>query len=509
MKTLSRTLIAITLLLVLPVVFAQNISGNYVAEFDGAPMKLHLTTSDDNISAQLKFESRTIDLLGVREADALIFDTEEFSFTMKGKLVEDTIEMVIVEIDETIELTFERYEPREAARAPQNTLSNLLQFVPATAEVLTSEITYLNLWALSGFRNAPIIQSQQDFVDHQDTYDFKTYMDNTFLVTSTPFDSRAAIPLLDDMPETVGFSWFEIAASLNYGTLPKKGHLVISSANPTDISSALANLDFEEQQFQDYPFWTSGEDGSMNIENLNRANPFGGNLGSAAKVLLVDDVIGYARFNEIIQNQIRSYSQDVQSLTELPGFAFLVNELQETDDVLFQTHFTPLQHLVQNLVDPATLLLQPLADTEELREKFLNPENSFSEHQQVLFDALLESEDKLPLPQQVALAHYFKDDADYNTTYATIALLYNDKDAAMISSEILFERLSLYHESFETIDVQANTVTSSSSGEYHLVTVKVENLKQSIFEDGDRPFEPFSRWINDIYRGQFLPLFFF
>jgi len=256
----------------------QNISGIYLNTDDFGPSQLVVKHVDETISVELNDGRNEIKLTGILEDNMLLFDTTEMPFTLSSILNKETITLFFQSKDteevESIEFSFKfAIALPTASRAPQNALSHLLQFIPATKEVYESELFFTNLWALSGFRDAGVFQSQENFLNFQKSEAQDAYIKNLRLYIQYPFGSQNLSVLWEDMPDTVGFSWFDVQASLSYGTLPKNAHLNLTTAARAPIKTTLDKLGFVEEPFQEQTIWTKGEDGTLDLDNRNPSNP--------------------------------------------------------------------------------------------------------------------------------------------------------------------------------------------------------------------------------------------
>ena len=512
MKLLTNSLVLLSILLITSIVLAQDISGIYTNTTDAGPARLILNQDDDAISLELDDGRSTISLTGTIEDDILILDTSEMPFTITSTLDQDTITMLLQGKDdeeEVLELSF-KFDSAFAttARAPQDTLSQLLKFVPANQKVHETELFYSNLWALSGFRNAATVQSQNDYIDSQFSEAYYAYLRNLGMFMHLPFDANNVTRLADDMPSTVGFSWFDIQASLSYGSLkiakfPESGYVAYTTADQGAIKNALQELGFAEENFQDQDIWTLGEDGVLDPERKNPSNPFGGELGLSANVLLAENVIGYAAHKTTIKDQVISYSSGsysssssssaIDSVTSKAAFRFLVEQLEAEDAVLAQVYFPPVDRfkLSAELLDHFDRYMRgPLKD---------------------LFTEISTFKSVLPKYQHVAIAQYFEEEADYNYTSTTISMLYGDVDDAVKARAELFNRLILYYQHLPEITVHPAMLSTDETNfkdeSYFVVSVKVED-PNSALEERQSLAEPYNIWVGEIFRDLFMPIYY-
>lgn len=499
-QRLKNLAFILTILLLVNITIAQDISGIYTNTTDIGPTHLILNQVDKTISVELNDGRTPIKLTGIIEDNNLILDTSEMPFTLTTTLEQDTLIMFFeaknAEDDESLELSFKFNSAfPTTARAPQNILSQLLQFVPATQKVLETDLFYVNLWALSGFRDAATLQSQEDYLNSQYSEAYYAYARNLAMIMHLPFDATNFTRLSEEMPSTVGFSWFDIQASLSYGSstsakFPESGYVAYTQADQEPIKNALQELGFAQENFQEQDVWTLGEDGVLDPDLKNASNPFGGELGLSANVLLTENTIGYTTHNAALREQIRSYDSEIDSLAATPAFKFLVEQLEAENAVLAQAYFPP--------VDDFKL-------TGEMLDYF---EERLTSKQEDLFTEISTFKSVLPAYQHLAISHYFEEGEEYKYSSATIHMLYDDMGDASRARAELFNRLKLYHQNSPSVMIHPARLVNSVDDNYFVVSVKIED-PNSALEERMSLAEPYNMWLSDIFSSSFLPIFYF
>jgi len=493
---------------------SQDISGIYEFNHDLGLIKLHIEQIDNRLSAELiqvteTNMKHTINLVGTLEGNALVFDTKGLPINIDATIVDSTISMLMVgklDPDETLEATFELisdelvYEvSTNTKQTPQTTLSHLLQFVPSIQAIYKTDLLYSNLWALSGFRSAATIQSQNDFLDLQFSEEHNAHSRNLAMLMHLPFAANNVRTLVEEMPDTVGFSWFDVQASLSYGSsglakLPESGYVAYTTIDKEPVTTALQQLGFAKENFQEQEIWTLGTDGVIDTEHKNPANPFGGELGTSANVLLAENIIGFTPYSTALKDQVRSYTSEIDSLATNKALSFLVEQLEAKDAILAQAYFPPVDDFLFSMEAMKHFRTHPKQENEAILREI----------------RLLNS--NLPKYEHLAIAHYFEgnivDDSEYKYSSASIYMLYDTLEDAEQARAVLFDRLNLYYQDNPNVAVNPARLVASTSEEYFVVSLNVED-PDSALDERMSLAEPYNDWVARIFSFDFIPIFYF
>jgi hypothetical protein len=125
----------------------------------------------------------------------------------------------------------------------------------------------------------------------------------------------------DQMPEAVGFDYFDITATLGFGQPPENGLVLLGDFDPATIGAALAANDFTEEE----PGLWCGPGGCENgteidFGAISDGNPFGGHLGRRQPTVVTPDVLMSAPVLDIVEGHLDAAAGG-PSLADNPDFA--------------------------------------------------------------------------------------------------------------------------------------------------------------------------------------------
>ncbi len=146
---------------------------------------------------------------------------------------------------------------------------------------------------------------------------------------------------IGQMRDTVGFQWIaDVNQSLEFGAPPQVGTVLSGTFDADAIGAALSARGFTQTTIDDVPVWSHLDDGAISIQDRDTSDPFGGQLGSAARVaLLPDGMLANARFSAVTESIVHAALGDVPTLATNPAFAALANAITAPDGVLIQAWF--------------------------------------------------------------------------------------------------------------------------------------------------------------------------
>lgn len=222
---------------------------------------------------------------------------------------------------------------------------------------------------------------------------------------------------MGELPQVVGFDFFEVNQGMYWGEPPANGTFFIGDFSPEAIRAAFANRGYTQEDFGDVEVWCPPkgcDSGSLtDVRGRNLANPFGGNIGRQEPIILGDSWIFSARE---VDYQAAILAGDSPSLLAIPQFGAIARALLSHGTVLQLQFVYPLELNGETHIPY-------LARRPEVREVMI---------------AEVESVLEVPLPPYslVAIADLIDDD-----DIAIIALAYSNEATAQAAGSALLERL--------------------------------------------------------------------
>ncbi len=165
------------------------------------------------------------------------------------------------------------------------------------------------------------------------------------------------------MAAAVGFEWLlDVDRSLEFGDPPGVGLLLGGEFDTEAIGAALQARDFSQADVSGVTVWHRFDDLAISVADRDPADPFGGNLGAAARIALLPDMLANARSWPLINGIIGAAQGDLPSLADDPAYRALAGAITAPDGLLIQALFFGGEAL-QVAGDPAQLgLAMPAAD---------------------------------------------------------------------------------------------------------------------------------------------------
>ncbi len=170
-------------------------------------------------------------------------------------------------------------------------------------------------------------------------------------------------PSAGQMAGTVGFEWLlDVDRSLEFGDPPGVGLLLAGDLDTAAIGAALQARDFSQADVSGVTVWHRFDDLAISAADRDTADPFGGHLGTAARIALLPDMLANARSWPLINSIIGAAQGDLPSLADDPAYRALAGAITAPDGLLIQALFFSGEAL-QAAGDPAQLsLAMPAAD---------------------------------------------------------------------------------------------------------------------------------------------------
>jgi hypothetical protein len=142
------------------------------------------------------------------------------------------------------------------------------------------------------------------------------------------------------MADAVGFEWLlDVDRSLEFGDPPGLGLLLGGDFDADRIAAALQSRSFSLAEIEGIPVWHRFDDSSISLAARNLADPFGGHLGTAARIALFPDALGNARSWPLIEAMIAAGQSRRPSLADDPVYRALAEAVSEADGLLIQALF--------------------------------------------------------------------------------------------------------------------------------------------------------------------------
>lgn len=303
-------------------------------------------------------------------------------------------------------------------------LLDLLRYVPASSAVMESYITYGDYRAAEASRKgAGSYESFEAFMaDETDA--------SALWVNSVPMGGyenflRYFRMSGGEMPDIVGFDFFDIDRSLQFGQPPALGIILQGDFDVDAIDAAHTAREYtREDRDSGAVLWCGsvGCDGGFttNLQKRNPANIFGGDLGREFPVALAPD------------DGVIFSSGDLDTIETIEA-AFSGERRSLADDALFTTAVQSLEGYgalrAALLVPPLLLNGSPIIG--------LLGERATAENVEALVVQIKETYGDLP---RYDLA-FFADLATEDEQIAVIGLVYNSAENAETAAEVITQRL--------------------------------------------------------------------
>lgn len=232
-----------------------------------------------------------------------------------------------------------------------------------------------------------------------------------------------------EMPQVMGFDFFDIDTALSYGQPPEQVYVFGGAFDTDQIDAAVTANGYVRDDLDDTPYWCSEEgcDAGMkqDFANRNPANFFGGDLGRHFPFVQLGDHLVASPVQRRVEAAAATYTDDGQSLADDPRFAAAVSamygvftDIGVEQPLLREAYFVPPDAI--SGIDPFAITRMSPEQLEALKER-------------------LETGDENPLPvyQLAALTDFGS--VDYQ--YAQVVLIYASEADAQTATEIIPQRL--------------------------------------------------------------------
>ncbi|MEM6530573.1 MAG: hypothetical protein AAF653_19905, partial [Chloroflexota bacterium] len=242
-----------------------------------------------------------------------------------------------------IPLTFThplRYSQSQTANPLLELLENVSQeHVFPQMEAMT--ITYAHYRAIERANGIEPVRDRADYMSRMDT-ERNLWQMSLLRVYAGPHNyPNLTQDKIENMPELMGFDFFDIDSAMVFGSDPFVGTLVHSEDAPFDrreINMALHARNFDPLEVATGVAWGKGGDGMTDINNIEPGDPFGGDVGLSSRVAVLDNfTVGNAFLWGVLQRAAQAQNNKFASYAELPEYRAMAQALYAGNATLLQT----------------------------------------------------------------------------------------------------------------------------------------------------------------------------
>lgn len=233
----------------------------------------------------------------------------------------------------------------------------------------------------------------------------------------------------DEMEQVTGFDFFEVERELFYGTPPSTGVILEGGFDLESVREAYSALGLVEWSTEGAELWCpeAGCDTGLetNFDNLNRANPFGGDLGRRQPMVLGDGYLMSSADNTVVDAHIQTVNGSTPSLADVPEYAAGVEAMSS------------IGTLIQAMILDGEILLSVQQDSSLVSNVVAGVP---IEQIRALIREQLEDFQELPVYSLMMLG----DTATEDQHIGMVALVYGDAETAELAGDVIQNRLTNY-----------------------------------------------------------------
>ena len=318
--------------------------------------------------------------------------------------------------------------------------------------------------------------------------------------------------IADEMPALLGIGMAEVHRGLDYGTPPRNG-MVLGLDPAADrsaaVAAALEGRGFALREVSGVPVWHRWDDSEMRLDERNPADPFGGDLGQAARIVVTPGALAGSPLWSVTEAAAAAIAGETPALTGNPAVWTAVGAVT-----------APAGDLSQDPGDGGRLLQMML----------LNPRDTMAVPPNLLemLESGVPAEDAAPVyGPDLALPPYLlvalADRRVGNRDQAVVALVYPDAGQAEAAAGRLSKRLFTFApasapEAWSNLladrdaEITSGVVTDADSG-LAAAVVRISALAVTPAEDPDEwnrlGGSEFRFLVNAVYRRELTPLMVF
>jgi hypothetical protein len=157
---------------------------------------------------------------------------------------------------------------------------------------------------------------------------------NAMMRVITGPDPSYMRPQIEEMPEVVGFDFFDTDRGLAFGTPPLTGTVFAGRYDTDRMGTVLDSRGFAQEDYSGITIWWRYDDLAMDIAGRNPADPFGGYLGRAARIAVIpgeDETVFLANsaLSELTHAMVDSALEPSGSLAEQAEYRTLAEAVTD------------------------------------------------------------------------------------------------------------------------------------------------------------------------------------
>ena len=281
--------------------------------------------------------------------------------------------------------------------------------------------------------------------------------------------------MIENMPDLLGFEWFDIDRALSYGTPPDVGTLFAATPDPDRLAEKLLGRAFERTSYQGTTLWQKGEEDSIDIMAREPGDPFVGPLGRAVRLAVFPDYLANAPTAAMTQAVVNSHDDRYPSLADADDYRTLAEALALEEGALVQAQFWNFFDVGLVPDDPSGMLRNPPGTLPSLPETAPQGDALPPYGLAVLADSQAG-------PEQVGI----------------VALLYEDGETAQEAAAVLTARLEAARSAdYEAWDVRVEDGRAFESSTGLWAAVASVRYPLPTTEDAPAPGAVFASWIRE------------
>lgn len=372
-------------------------------------------------------------------------------------------------------------------------LFDLLSWVPDTEMVRNEPVRYQDFRAVENAReylSRP--ESGAAFLASTPTWRF------TMRWVGAPDSVRRNFALLAaEMPETVGFDFFDIDQTLTFSQYADLAVVWSGDFDTEPIGDAHAARGYQPAEIGGVPAWCGAEGCaarlSMSFDDIEHGNPFDSMLGRQVPFLTLPETLVSSTSFELLQGIAAAHQDQVASLADSPDYRVLAEAL--TDASVYSGE------LVSAVMLPSTLVMESLDFDDPASLNLLRGRDAAGEAEAGELEQLAEEgvpdfvADYGDLPPYLLAAMADRQEGDAQV--AVVALVYETADEAQRAAPELASRISAFSNALFTrsntpliedlsgVAVESRVYTSETTG-YSVAVVDV-SYPTPAAEDEQRP----------------------
>ncbi|MEO1444211.1 MAG: hypothetical protein AAFV33_27705, partial [Chloroflexota bacterium] len=241
-------------------------------------------------------------------------------------------------------LTFTHPLRPSTAQSTENPLLYLLENVSQEhvfPQMAAMTITYADYRAIERANEIEPVRDRADYLSRTDT-ERNLWQMSLLRVYAGPHNyPNLTQDKIENMPDLMGFDFFDIDSAMVFGSDPYVGTLVHSADAVFDrraINVALHTRNYDPLEVATGVAWGKGGDGMTDISHVEPGDPFGGDVGLASRVAVLDDrTVGNAFLWGVLQRAAETRNNEYPPYSDLPEYRAMAASLYGGDGTLLQT----------------------------------------------------------------------------------------------------------------------------------------------------------------------------